>query len=98
MQLFLVARPIVNHLLTMRELQKKIDFLKTGVDPDGRIRTSYNISGTNTADLAQATVNLALVEIYRTWRKALEAYSSRLGMEVRQVRCQGRRELLRRSH
>src|SRR5260370_5327043 len=48
MQLFLVARPIVNHLLTMRELQKKIDFLKTGVDRDGRIRTSYNISGTNT--------------------------------------------------
>jgi len=48
MQLFLVARPIVNHLLTMREIQKKIDFLKTGVDPDGRIRTSYNIPGTNT--------------------------------------------------
>jgi len=48
MQLFLVARPIVNHLLTMREIQKKIDFLKTGVDHDGRIRTSYNISGTNT--------------------------------------------------
>jgi len=48
MQLFLVARPIVNHLLTMREIQKKIDFLRTGVDPDGRIRTSYNISGTNT--------------------------------------------------
>src|SRR6267142_2200488 len=48
MQLFLVARTIVNHLLTMREIQKKIDFLKTGVDPDGRIRTSYNISGTNT--------------------------------------------------
>src|SRR6267154_5019120 len=48
MQIFLVARPIVNHLLTMRELQKKIDFLRTGVDPDGRIRTSYNISGTNT--------------------------------------------------
>jgi len=48
MQLFLVARPIVNHLLVMRELQKKIDFLRTGVDQDGRIRTSYNISGTNT--------------------------------------------------
>src|SRR5216684_8025729 len=48
MQTFLVARPIVNHLLTMRELAKKIDFLRTGVDPDGRIRTSYNISGTNT--------------------------------------------------
>src|SRR6266705_4764533 len=48
MQIFLVARPIVNHLLTMRELAKKIDFLRTGVDTDGRIRTSYNIPGTNT--------------------------------------------------
>jgi len=48
MQLYVVARPIVNRLLVMRELQKKIDFLKTGVDPDGRIRTSYNIPGTNT--------------------------------------------------
>jgi len=48
MQLYLVARPIVNHLLTMREIAKKIDFLKTGVDRDGRIRTSYNISGTST--------------------------------------------------
>jgi DNA polymerase-1 len=48
MHLYLVARPIVNHLLAMRELAKKIDFLKTGVDRDGRIRTSYNISGTST--------------------------------------------------
>jgi DNA polymerase-1 len=48
MHLYLVARPIVNHLLLMRELAKKIDFLKTGVDRDGRIRTSYNISGTST--------------------------------------------------
>src|SRR5882757_6249588 len=48
MQIFLVARPIVNHLLTMRELAKKIDFLRTGVDLDGRIRNSYNISGKNT--------------------------------------------------
>ncbi len=48
MQLYLVARPIVNHLIAMREIAKKIDFLKTGVDRDGRIRTSYNISGTST--------------------------------------------------
>lgn len=48
MQLYPVARPIVNHLLVMREIAKKIDFLKTGVDRDGRIRTSYNISGTST--------------------------------------------------
>lgn len=48
MQAYLVARPIVNHLMAMRELQKRIDFLKTGIDPDGRIRTSYNIAGTST--------------------------------------------------
>jgi len=54
MQLFLVARPIVNHLLTMREIQKKIDFLRTGVDHDGRIRTSYNITGTNSGRLSSS--------------------------------------------
>jgi DNA polymerase-1 len=45
---YLIARPIVRHLTTMRDIQKKIDFLKTGIDPDGRIRTSYNIAGTST--------------------------------------------------
>jgi len=48
MQVYLVARPIISHLIAMRELQKRIDFLKTGIDSDGRIRTSYNIAGTNT--------------------------------------------------
>lgn len=48
MEVFLIARPIVAHLTAMREMQKKIDFLKTGIDPDGRARTSYNIAGTNT--------------------------------------------------
>src|SRR5882724_11369357 len=48
MQVYLIARPIVNHLTAMRDLQKKIDFLKTGIDYDGRIRTSYNIASTNT--------------------------------------------------
>jgi DNA polymerase-1 len=45
---YLIARQICAHLLMMGELQKKIQVLKTEVDPDGRIRTSYNIAGTNT--------------------------------------------------
>lgn len=45
---YLVARQIVRHMTTMRDLQKKIDMLKTEIDPDGRIRTSYNIAGTST--------------------------------------------------
>lgn len=45
---YLMLRPIVFHLLTMREINKKIGVLKTEIDPDGRMRTSYNIAGTST--------------------------------------------------
>jgi DNA polymerase-1 len=45
---YMVARPIVEHLLAMRALAKKISVLKTDIDRDGRIRTSYNIAGTET--------------------------------------------------
>lgn len=45
---YIIARPIVRHLVLMRELAKKIDALKSMLDPDGRMRTSYNIAGTNT--------------------------------------------------
>ena len=48
MEAYTIARPIVNHMSAMRELAKKISVLKTEVDPDGRIRTSYNIAGTDT--------------------------------------------------
>lgn len=42
------ASMIVKHLLLMRDLQKKIQMLRTEIDSDGRMRTSYNIAGTNT--------------------------------------------------
>lgn len=45
---YFIARPIVKHLIAMRELAKRIEMLETEIDPDGRIRTSYNIAGTNT--------------------------------------------------
>jgi DNA polymerase-1 len=48
MESYTVARPIVSHLSAIRELSKKISVLKTEIDPDGRIRTSYNIAGTDT--------------------------------------------------
>ena len=46
------AKPIVNQLLVMRDLGKKISFLRTGTDNDDRIRTSYNIGGTTTGRLS----------------------------------------------
>ena len=51
---YFVAKPIVSHIIAMRDLQKKIDVLKTEIDKDGRIRTSYNIAGTNTGRLSSS--------------------------------------------
>lgn len=45
---YMVAKPIVAHLNAMADVSKKISVLRTGIDPDGRIRTSYNIAGTDT--------------------------------------------------
>lgn len=42
------ARPIVNNILRIRELSKKISTLQTGIDADGRMRAAYNVCGTET--------------------------------------------------
>lgn len=48
MEQYLIARPIVAHIMAMRDIGKKISVLRTEIDPDGRMRTSYNIAGTST--------------------------------------------------
>lgn len=45
---YFFAQPIVSHILGLRDVYKKIGVLKTGIDSDGRMRTSYNIAGTST--------------------------------------------------
>ena len=42
------AKAICLHINAISELAKKVSVLKTEIDTDGRIRTSYNIAGTNT--------------------------------------------------
>lgn len=42
------ARPFVGHLLALRDIGKKLGVLRTDIDADGRMRTSYNIAGTTT--------------------------------------------------
>lgn len=49
---YFYAEPIVNHIMAIRQLKKNIGVLKTGIDPDNRIRTSYNIAGTDTGRLS----------------------------------------------
>ena len=46
------ARPILNLILFQRDLTKQIQFLKSGIHPDGRCRTSFNIAGTDTGRLS----------------------------------------------
>jgi DNA polymerase I-like protein with 3'-5' exonuclease and polymerase domains len=54
MEQYLLARPIISHIKTMRDIGKKISVLQTDIDHDGRIRTSYNIGGTNTGRLSSS--------------------------------------------
>lgn len=51
---YFFAEPFCTHLLALRDLGKKISFLETGIDPDGRIRCNFNIAGTNTGRLASS--------------------------------------------
>lgn len=45
---YTIAQPFVIHLNAMADIEEKIKKLKSKVDPDGRIRTTYNIAGTDT--------------------------------------------------
>ena len=42
------------HILTLRDMGKKLGFLKTDADADGRVRTNLNIAGTDTGRFASS--------------------------------------------
>lgn len=48
------AQPVAKLLLALRDNGKKLGFLQTEVDPDGRMRSSLNIAGTNTGRLSSS--------------------------------------------
>jgi DNA polymerase-1 len=49
LELYLYTRPIVGTILAIRDVVKQLSVLETEIDPDGRMRTSYNIAGTETS-------------------------------------------------
>ena len=51
---YFYASPITKRLLALRDIDKKRMFLETTLDPDKRIRTNFNIAGTNTGRLASS--------------------------------------------
>lgn len=54
---YFIAEPICNHILLLRGLGKSLGFLRTGVDPDGRMRTQFNIAGTVTGRFASSATD-----------------------------------------
>lgn len=53
-QLYHFAKPFARFVLILRDLRKQSSFLKTEIDADGRMRTTYNLTGTNTGRLASS--------------------------------------------
>lgn len=58
--IYLIAEPVINHLLGMRDLGKAIGFLETPFDADGRMRTRFNIAGTKTGRFASSESDFGL--------------------------------------
>ncbi|MBM61949.1 MAG: hypothetical protein CL484_03235 [Acidobacteria bacterium] len=51
---YFIAQPFVSLILAIRDQRKTIGFIKTPTDPDGRIRCSFSLAGTNTGRLNSA--------------------------------------------
>lgn len=52
--IYFIAEPILNHILALRDLTKSLGFLRTPLDTDGRLRTTFNIAGTVTGRFASS--------------------------------------------
>jgi DNA polymerase-1 len=52
---YYIAQPIINCILQARDASKKLSVLRTGVDPDGRMRCTYNVCGTETGRWASSS-------------------------------------------
>lgn len=48
LQVYWHAQPVILCILRIRELDDQLSVLETAIDPDGRLRQSYNIAGTET--------------------------------------------------
>jgi DNA polymerase-1 len=51
LQQYFIAQPFVQLILALRDQRKIIGFIKTPTDPDGKLRCSFSLAGTNTGRL-----------------------------------------------
>ena len=52
---YFYARPLITLILAIRDLTKQLSVLETEIDSDGRMRTSYNIAGTESGRLSSSS-------------------------------------------
>jgi DNA polymerase I-like protein with 3'-5' exonuclease and polymerase domains len=55
-----IAAPAINHILAIRDVTKKLQFLKKPLSEDNRLRTSLNIAGTNSGRLSSSSDDFGL--------------------------------------
>lgn len=48
LQAYFFAAPVCRTILALRDVADKLSVLRSGLDPDGRLRCSYNVTGTET--------------------------------------------------
>lgn len=71
LELYFHTRPIISVILKIRELAKKLEFLETEVDHDGRLRTSYNIAGTETGRWSSSSNAFGTGGNFQNWTDEL---------------------------
>lgn len=70
---YITARPIVRHLTAIKDLWAKIKVLRTPLDADGKIRTSYNIAGTSTGRFSSSFTEFGTGGNLQNWEEALRS-------------------------
>src|SRR5207245_8311537 len=68
-----LAQPLVSHILMLRDLAKKAGTLKSEIDPDGRLRTSYNIAGATTGRFSSSLSDLGTGTNMQNWQDSLRS-------------------------
>lgn len=63
--------PVVRAILACRDIGKKISALKSVVDPDGKIRTSYNVGATETGRWSSSTNAFGSGDNLQNWTNEL---------------------------
>jgi len=43
-----ITRPLIKAMFALKDIQKEIEFLERGVEPDGRVHCSFNVAATET--------------------------------------------------